>query len=613
MWLKLKQILGTPNGLAWSQVHHFLPQEKKKRDARGELALLVSIKGESGSKNLSVLGREIISRFHEEYFGNLEGKVMERLKEALVKVGQEKSAYFQEPAELSLLALVLWRKVAYLGIWHQGRVLLRRQGKTGTLLVGERSQARLASGLVREDDLFFLATKDLMEKVPQGMITAALSTEDLETIGEALIPVVHAREKQGGLAAVAVKVISGEKEELPVEKEKKAAILTARIKSFLEKLKLSKNLSVIWQKLASLLSRLSPKTSALTVAIGFLILLSLSVFFGWRKRTEQRRLAKVAELSSLIEEKLDAAGAIKGLDPESSLKLINEAKEAINQLIELDQIKGENYQAQAESLAAGLGGEAIEPQLYYDLSLIGEGVVTSSFFSNGQELLIIDQKGERLIKINLAKKTGDIIAGGEKLSGANLVAFSGKRIYLIKSNLIGWLKEEQFQEVAKLEEEDQIIDADSWLGNLYLLDRANEQIWKYPTISSGLGKRRAWLKTKSSFSFSRVVDMVIDGYVWLLLENGRIYKFLSGREDRFNQQLPSGVGRAQYLAVAQDGETVVFWDQEKKTVWVFNKDGQFLARIPVKLDDVRGLILASKGEAGYLLTKDKIYQISLQL
>ncbi len=599
--LQFEQILGTPVGQFWSQARHFRPEDEAKYRQRGELLVLVSLKAEPTKVNLASLGTEIITRIGEEYFGNLEAKPMERLKQALSKVAQEKSIYFPGPSELTLMALVLWHQVVYLAVWGSGEIWLRRQGKTGAVIKGGRG-LKIASGVAQEDDLFLLATEDFFTHLPQGMITAALSTEDLETIGEVLIPVVHAREHQGNLAAIAVKL--GTK---IVAKEINQQQPHFKIR--VRKPKLTR-LIIPMKKIGARFGRKwGPKASNLTLALGFLLLLSLSVFFGWRKQTQERRLREISQLSKSIEENLAAANSIRGLDPESSLKLIKQAEEKIDQLIQLDQIKGGHYRAQAESLMAGLGEKAVKPQLYYDLNLVAESVEVSRYFSDGQALFVLDRANRRVLKIDLENKRGEIIAGGERLAQADWLVASPKRIYLIAAQTIYWWHQGQWQSLVDLREEMKIQAAGIWLGNLYLLDANQKQIWKYPAISQGLGRERAWLKSTPEFDFDQVVDLAIDGRIWLLLANGRVYKFFSGREDRFVQQLPPDLGRAQFLTVAQEGEVIAFWDQEKNTIWTFDKEGQFLARVLVKLDDVRGLVLSPKGEAIYLLTRDKVYRL----
>ena len=614
MWhLESEQILGTPNGSSWSQVHHFLPGEKDKREKRGELILLISLGTANQDQEISSLGREMISRFHEEYFGSLEKKPMDCLREALIKVGQEKSQYFENPQEISMLALISWNNVAYLGIWHHGKVLLRRKGKTVTIAQGEGGQATVVSGIIEEGDIFLLGTKDFFDQVPQGMVTASLSTEDLETIAEVLAPVVHAREKQGSLAAIAAKAVFRPVTEAVVEEEKKEVVRPRLID--LDKLKkkvpkfsfLAKIKKIKFNPLA-LLKKAHPKAPALTIAFGFLILLGLSVFFGWQKRAGEKKETEISRLSAQIEEKIEAAGAIKNLDPESSLKVINEVEEMIAGLSSLDKDKSDIFQAKVDALKSGLGGEAIEPEVYYDLNLVGEGVRVEDVSLDGTEALILDQGGKRLILLDLKKKSAEIIAGGDKLEGSKLAVNTNDRHYLINEKIF-WLKGEDLEETGELEEGDKVIAASGWLGGLYLLDKVNNQIWKYASIDRGLGTRIDWLKAETSLN--QAVDLDIDGHIWLLINNGRIYKFLRGGEDKYDQQLPSGVGQAELLAVAKEGEEIVFWDQEKKIIWAFNKEGEFLSRTPIKIDQVKALVISDDGQEIFLFTPDKIYLVKI--
>ncbi|MBU2592765.1 MAG: hypothetical protein ABH867_03110 [Patescibacteria group bacterium] len=611
--IEVKQILGTPNGSAWSQVHHFAPAEEEKRKKRGELILLVSIGLSSPAQESSNLGREIISRFHEEYFGDLEKDLMVSLKSALAKVGQEKSQYFDTPEEVSLLAMVVWQEFVYLAVWGRGRILLRRREKTATLAQGEKGELKIASGPLKQNDLFFLATEDFFEKIPQGIITASFSTEDLETIVEILTPVVHAREKQGSLAAVLAKAASASEEIVkPVLREKpKFRIDLIKIQQRLFRGKFLRKIRKILPRISSLLNSLRPRASALTVAFGFLILLSVSVFLGWRKKVSQRQQVLITQLTLSIEEKLQTASVIKNLDPENSLKLIKEAESVVDQLEKVSRSQADLFREKIKAFSSNLGAEAVEPKLYYDLGLVAEKTQITSLFSDGERVLVLDNSSGRLIDLNLVKKSGAIIAGGDKIKTQKLVVFSAERTYLVDDEKVSLLKNGDLAEAGQIAADDRVIAADGWLGSLYLLDRQNKQIWKYPLIDNGLGLKRAWLKETPDFGFGSVVDMAINGHLWLLLENGRIHKFLSGREAEFPQQLPAGVGKAKFLSVAQKGETIAFWDEEKKIIWVFNKKGEFVLRLPVKLDQANGIALSMDGKTIFLFGTDKIFSFEV--
>ncbi len=597
---QVKQVLGTPDQGAWSQVHHFIPDQKEKFQKRGELVVLVSLGEIEEDQPTASVGREIISRFHEEYYGNLDKKPMAGLEEAAKKVAKEKSRYFDKPNEISLIGLVLWKNIAYLVIYHQGRILLRREGKNVQLLSSEGNTPVSASGFIQPNDIFVLGTTDFFEKLPGSMVSDGLSTEDLDRMVEIWGPVVHAREEQGrlGVAMVEIGPETDEPEFVQVE-EKKEKTKKKDWKQIRKKLKFN----------FGFLREISQKISGLSVAIGFLVLLTVSIFFGWKKRRDQQQQLKITGLASQIDEKISNANSLRNLDPEESIDLINQAEEINDQLSQLDQPKSESYQQIMEEIKQNLGEKPLAPAMHYDMRLVSEDVEIESIYTNGQIALIFDNRGQRLISVNLERKSADILTGSKKLTDSGLVAFSNNRYYFISKNTIYWVKDENLVEILGLSQEFNPVAAGSWLGNLYLLDSNLEEIWQFPVINQGVGRERAWLKSKAGLEFSQLADMAIDGNIWILSQTGEVYKYLSGEREGFQMQLPAGIGKAKYLAVAQESERFTFWDSENKIIWLFTKEGEFIARQPVEVDEIRGVSISPDGSNVYLFGIDKIYLV----
>ena len=80
------KISGTPTGSVWTQVHEFVPTEAEKLTKRGQFFAVISCQGSEAVPNETVAGREVLTRLHEEYFGNLEATPLVALKNALQKV-----------------------------------------------------------------------------------------------------------------------------------------------------------------------------------------------------------------------------------------------------------------------------------------------------------------------------------------------------------------------------------------------------------------------------------------------------------------------------------------------------------------------------------------------
>jgi hypothetical protein len=598
MWqTKLKHIIGTPDQSSWAQVHHFIPQKEDKLNSRGELVLLVSLKDLQSTQEPAVLGREVISRFHEEYYGHTNEKPMQALKSVLAKVGQEEAKFFPSPGQLSLVALVFWQDIVYLAVWDDGEIRLRRDMQTKTVLEASADQSEVAAGQARENDLYMLATSDFINQVPAEMLTASLSTEDLETIGEILTPVVHAQKSQGQLAAVFIKLLGKKqrkvktitKSSLQEEEQEEVKETKPKLK---EKIKLPQiNLKKI----------LFSKAAALVIAVGLLAALSVSVYLGWQKRQQQKRQEKIEELTSQVEEKVGIAQQIRNLDPENSLQAASEAEPIIEQLAEYDQQKADQWKQELEKIKSGLGEKRIKPEGYYDLALVADDISVQDVYAVDDQAWILDDQGPRLISVNLAEKKAEIVAGGEDLADQNHVVSTRTRQYLINNETVSLLQGDEVEEVKELEQ--QVAAADGWIGNLYLLDDQG-QIWKYPSITGGVGDARQWLNNNIE---DQVVDIAIDSSIWVLINDGHFYEYLSGARQDLDLELPSGIGRASLLTVSQKQEKLAFWDEENKIVWLFNKDGNFQSRLPLDLEEVKGISFTSQADGLYVFADNKVY------
>ena len=65
------KLTGNPDPSGWAQVHEFLPQEEDKLLARGQLFAVISTTRHEEGVDSVVAGRELLSRLHKEYFGEI--------------------------------------------------------------------------------------------------------------------------------------------------------------------------------------------------------------------------------------------------------------------------------------------------------------------------------------------------------------------------------------------------------------------------------------------------------------------------------------------------------------------------------------------------------------
>ncbi len=192
---QVSKIVGTPNPKSWSQVYTFFPQDQEKREKRGILLAVLSFSSGIGEEEITAVGREILSRLHEEYYGEVTSSVFDRLTNTTQKICRE---FTTEDRCLELAMAVLVEKAIYLTIIGSGEVWLKRQGVLARVIKGQGKEIRTASGFIERGDLLVLGTTSFFRLCPEGVLRAAVETG--ETV-ESLNTLVHSQEIGSEVAA----------------------------------------------------------------------------------------------------------------------------------------------------------------------------------------------------------------------------------------------------------------------------------------------------------------------------------------------------------------------------------------------------------------------------
>jgi hypothetical protein len=107
-------------------------------------------------------------------------------------------------------------------------------------------------------------------------------------------------------------------------------------------------------------------------------------------------------------------------------------------------------------------------------------------------------------------------------------------IFIMNGNnkLLSWSPiSEKFQENnLDTSEISEVSEIRTYLTYLYILDKKNNQIYRYPRITDGFENKISWLK--ESIDLSKVSDIAIGENIFLL-NNGKIESFLKGKKESF--------------------------------------------------------------------------------
>ena len=169
------KVTGTPSASGWVQIHEFTPIEEEKIKSRGHLFLVIATKRleeASGPEGLRpggevseiIAGREIISRFQEEYYGDLAQKPFEALKKSVEKIIAEFKTNFGD-IEVSACALV--GEIIYSAASGGGQVVILRDGMLAAILASVDDGVITASGYPKKGKFLPLGPKEFSKGTQQ--------------------------------------------------------------------------------------------------------------------------------------------------------------------------------------------------------------------------------------------------------------------------------------------------------------------------------------------------------------------------------------------------------------------------------------------------------------
>lgn len=622
--LEIGKIVGASNENCWSQVHAFTPGKKEKREKWGDLLAVFALKSKKEGVEVSSFGKEIIQRFHETYYSSSEESILKNLS----KAGETIETEFGDLVVIQVVAAVVvdGEKPIFYGIAKGGEVKLARQEKIARLLAAEK-ESKKVSGYLKEEDVIVLGTSQFFDKVSKKALQEVLEKKYFDQMKDDLSALVGSQEDNSLMAAVIVSNTSGkkkEKEVLAPEKAKTKSNLFGRITgkatSLLPKIELPsyENLQVFLKKRSQIRPR-SRKTQ-LTVAIVLIILLLLSVFLGFRKRFSSTQLHKEEQIIQQASQQFDQAKSLAQASPAKAEELLSQAKALISeyQAGAEKQYQKEELEELLNKIENELGKvtkeESIEASLFLDLSLIKEGFSGESWDLSGSQVVILDQKNNSVLRVDLESKQGKIVAGGSELNGAVVVAGNpGFSFVYTKDKLLMIDQEEGVilddKEVKKL---GSIKDIVGFAGNVYLLGKS--QIYKFVGLDEGLSDGRDYLE-KDSDEIDEGAFLSIDGSVWVLTELGQIFKFTRGVRDHFvTLGLDQDFEKPRGFFTNEESDNLYVLDQKNTRVVVIDKeDGQYkTSYLWSGIAGAHDLAALEEENKIFLLTGPRIYEIEMK-
>jgi len=158
---------------------------------------------------------------------------------------------------------------------------------------------------------------------------------------------------------------------------------------------------------------------------------------------------------------------------------------------------------------------------------------------------------------------------------------------------------------------------DSFFGNFYILDSQANALLRYrPTNDGYSDPPESYFAEGQPVDLTNAIDLTIDGAVYILYQDGRINKYLSGQPDNFNVtglDIPFNNPVAIFTAPEEEVQHVYVADAGNRRIVKLNKDGSFVRQFKpqqgqaVSFANLQDIFVDEIGAHMYILDSNNFY------
>lgn len=357
------------------------------------------------------------------------------------------------------------------------------------------------------------------------------------------------------------------------------------------------------------------KKIALILAVVLFGILLWSVVFGYERRAAARFEKKVEETAISVESKLAKAEKEAFLNLDISMELISQAKEELSELKSESEGRNESKIGEIEKKIVEMESTIVKKEEkdyteFYDLGLEDKDAQGVSLNREGNLVAILDPKNKTVYSLSVDKKSLDKYTAAE-LVDATLVSLYDENIYFFskKGGIFQFTSENNVKNIVKADRDwGSIVDFEIFNGNLYLLDKANNEVYKYVPTEDGYSEKSSYF-TSGSVDIETATGMSIDASVYISTAD-TVKKFTRGAAEAFETEFPEKTVSLAGIYTDADIEQVYTWDREKAVIYVLEKDGGYLRQLQSSiLKNASGIFVT--GDSVYVLADRKVYAITL--
>lgn len=325
------------------------------------------------------------------------------------------------------------------------------------------------------------------------------------------------------------------------------------------------------------------KSRVLWLGVVFLVLFVMSVAGGVVKsKREKVRTSWQSELSSW-QKREDEAKSLVQINPVGARKLLMEVKKEVAEAegvwvgtkYEKDWME---YKLELEKSWTEVSGEKrVEPKLFLGLNLIRSGLVGSRVVGLGEGVGVLDLESGLMVKIGLEDKKAEVVASDKEKKWKAVGGDEKREVFLTSDGLsLADGKNGVEFDAAVVDP----IEVEVFGSGAYVLDAGAGEVWRFGLSGDSISDRRRWLEPDQEIGIGELVDMDIDGDIWVLGKKGEVSKLRRGNRERFSLEGKPENLVGDRIAVQPDGEKIAILDISGARVVIFNKEsGEYLHQL----------------------------------
>ena len=622
----LSKIVPNTTDTTWSQAYTTL-----------NVYMTLSIENETSKIPITSYGKELLEKLQREFFA-LDDKSLEHIKKAVSNVVKT----IEPEYKYSILIGAIVSDILYIVIASVGTVIVKRDGKAGTIATGEENEIIGFSGRLSHDDIVVFETGDFAKKMPIATLQEYLSSSDVSQIAENITPLVH-DESKGTEAAIILqfKDISKkqniltdetlqESEEVEENKEplQNEKLDGTEIHENLWEKPINENRGIeeldeevlkedekMYKEEKKRPSFKFPQfnfaNKRISIAIVILILIGGligGIMYQQAQKASKQRDAQFQKIFSPSQSKFEEGMSLASTNKSEAIITLNDALKLVNDSLSTFPKNSNEYKkltdlkSQIENKISEIGGGSSAENIKEVLKAGSELSSIDSVTLKGKDIVIgsSNSKKAAIITDGKIKKTFDTKGSIEFISSDDKFIYTLGDVGITKID-----RENGKSEVIVKDARGSAIDA--FGGNVYTLESNDVNKYRSPSYLAA-----SYFASTPEFT-NTPVDMSISGPVYILETGGIIERFTKGKKDDFTLKgLTAPFADNARLYTDGDFENVYVMDVKNQRVVVLNNKGEYQNQYEGKfIKDAKSFAIDEKNKIGYVVSNNTLFSFDL--